>query len=105
MTSSAAAPAPEPPKPETPVAEGVKVNLDWKSMGPLTIVSIVLVLIFTLIYSLGAAKLSYDHFQSVLWGVLAFIFAPIYYPFYAFMYSSPATPSMFGGRKRSKLLW
>lgn len=105
-TSSSAAPAPETPPPEQkPAAEGVKLNVDWKSMGVLSIVYIVVVLIFVLIYSLGAAKLSYDHFQSVLWGVVAFLFAPIYYPYYAFMYSSPAAPSMFGGRKRSKLLW
>jgi positive regulator of sigma E activity len=105
-SAPASEPAPAPALEEPKPTDGVKVNLDWNAMGTASIVYIVVVLVFVLIYSLGAAKLSYDHFQSVLWGVLAFIFAPFYYPYYAFMYSSPAAPSMFGGRKRmSKLLW
>lgn len=104
-TASAPAPAPT-PDPSAPQQEKKTLNLDWSNLGGLTIAYIVLIFLFWLLYGVGAAKLSYDHFQSVLWAIVAFLFAPLYYPFYAFMYSTPAQPSMFGGRKRgAKLLW
>lgn len=60
-------------------------------------------LILSLIFSYGAAKLSYDTFQSVGWAVVAFFFSGIYYPYYAlFVHKAmpPAVPSMLGARRR-----
>lgn len=60
-------------------------------------------LILTIIFSYGAAKLSYDTFHSVGWAVLAFFFSGIYYPYYAlFVHKAmpPAVPPMLGARRR-----
>lgn len=58
--------------------------------------------IFLILFHMGAAKLSYDLHQSALWGFLSFLFASIYYPYYAFVYSArrEVSTSLFGGRKR-----
>jgi hypothetical protein len=56
-----------------------------------------------IIFSLGAAKLSYDRFQSFGWAILAFIFSGIYYPYYAFFISTAAPPAMvMAGRRMHK---
>lgn len=56
------------------------------------------VLVWVVLYWAGAAKLSYDTSGSGLWALLAFIFAPFYYPYYAFFISKPApAPAMMGG--------
>jgi len=56
------------------------------------------VLVWVVLYWVGAAKLSYDTSGSGLWALLAFIFAPFYYPYYAFFISKPApAPAMMGG--------
>jgi len=49
-------------------------------------------LIAHIIFSYGAAKLSYDMFGSVGWAILDFIFSWFYYPYYALFLnkSSPA---------------
>jgi hypothetical protein len=49
-------------------------------------------LIFAIIFSGGAAYLSYQRNQSGALAVLAFFFATIYYPYYAF--TSGSTPSV-----------
>jgi len=58
--------------------------------------------IFLILFHLGAAKLSYDLHQSALWGFLSFLFASVYYPYYAFVYSArqEVSTSLFGGRRR-----
>jgi hypothetical protein len=53
-----------------------------------------------LLFSLGAAKLSYDKFQSFGWAILAFIFSGIYYPYYAFFISVAAPPAMVAAGRR-----
>jgi hypothetical protein len=53
-----------------------------------------------LLFSIGAAKLSYDRFQSFGWAVLAFIFSGIYYPYYAFFISTAAPPAMVAAGRR-----
>lgn len=56
-----------------------------------------------ILFSLGAAKLSYDRFQSFGWAILAFIFSGIYYPYYAFFISTAAPPAMvMAGRRMHK---
>jgi hypothetical protein len=59
----------------------------------------ILLFVFICAYWFGAAKLSYDHSNSPVWAFLAFLFAPFYYPFYAFFVSKPASTGMFGGGK------
>jgi hypothetical protein len=59
----------------------------------------ILLFVFICAYWFGAAKLSYDHSNSPVWAFLAFLFAPFYYPFYAFFISKPASTGMFGGGK------
>jgi hypothetical protein len=52
--------------------------------------------LFYIIFSYGAAKLSYDRFQNVGWAVLDFLFPMFYYPYYAFTMSGA---QQYGGRK------
>jgi hypothetical protein len=71
-----------------------------------------LVLFFSIIYSYGAAKLSYAYNTSVgsssaiLWSILAFMFSGIYYPYYAYFVNPVGAPSVsmtlpiVGGRRR-----
>jgi hypothetical protein len=56
-------------------------------------------LLFVFAYSFGAAKLSYDKYQSIGWAIFNFFFATFYYPYYAIFLSGPAG-STFGGRRR-----
>jgi hypothetical protein len=55
--------------------------------------------LFYFAFSYGAAKLSYDKYQSVGWAIVNFIFAAFYYPYYAIFLSGPSG-STFGGRRR-----
>ena len=50
-----------------------------------------------LVYGWGAAKLNWSVNQSWFWAVLAFVFSPVYYPYYAF-FQRPV--SILGGRRR-----
>ena len=63
------------------------------------IASIVISVIIGFLAYYGAAKLSYDRYGSVGWAILAFIFAPFYYPYYAYFVSTPVSSSIFGGRR------
>jgi hypothetical protein len=56
-------------------------------------------MLFVFAYSFGAAKLSYDKYQSIGWAIFNFFFATFYYPYYAIFLSGPAG-STFGGRRR-----
>ncbi len=55
-------------------------------------------LLFYVVFSYGAAKLSYDKFGSMGWAILDFIFAAFYYPYYAIFLSGPS--GSYGGRRR-----
>lgn len=55
-------------------------------------------ILFYILFSYGAAKLSYDKFGSVGWAIVDFIFATFYYPYYAIFLSGPS--ATFGGRRR-----
>jgi hypothetical protein len=55
--------------------------------------------LFYIMFSYGAAKLSYDKYGSMGWAVVNFIFATFYYPYYAIFLNGPSGSS-FGGRRR-----
>lgn len=58
----------------------------------------------SLLFSFGAAKLSYDRFRSIGWAIVAFIFSAFYYPYYAFFVSGPAVTAptgMLGAMRRA----
>jgi hypothetical protein len=71
----------------------------WTPTGiAYTAVSVIL----GVLYFYGAAKLSYSKYGSILWAILAFIFAPFYYPFYAiFLHTTPTC--LIGGVRRMKM--
>jgi hypothetical protein len=82
------------------------VSVGLMSGGAGFVMSVSISLILTIIFSYGAAKLSYDMFQSVGWSILAFIFSGFYYPYYALFLNRPAALStpppmgMMGARRR-----
>jgi len=66
-------------------------------------------LAFAILFSAGAAYLSYQRNQSAALAILAFFFATIYYPYYAFTSSStpavsPASTLMTAGRRLLKAM-
>ena len=80
---------------------------------------VVLVVIFLIIYVIsfhvGAAMLSYHKYGSFFWAIVNFVFAWVYYPFYAFFLDTNTPPvaaptetmvggvvKMLGGRRRSR---
>lgn len=65
-------------------------------------VSLVFVLIWYFVWNFGAASLSYAKYGSIGWAILDFFFAPLYYPYYALVLNT-STPTMMGGRRRTKL--
>ena len=48
-------------------------------------------LLIAIAYHYGAARLSYSKYGSIGWAILAFIFAPIYYPVYALFLHTPSS--------------
>jgi hypothetical protein len=60
---------------------------------------LILFCVWLVAYYFGAAKISYDQTGSGLYAFVAFLFAPIYYPYYAFFVSRPASAPMMGGGK------
>lgn len=63
-------------------------------------------ILFTIIFHLGAAFLSYKKYGSIGWAILNFFFAVFYYPYYAFALNDGVTessqPSLLGGRRRRR---
>lgn len=60
--------------------------------GVFTVLAIVPI-IFTLVFHLGAAMLSYQRNQSIGWAFLHFFLAVFYYPYFAFTQPSPMAES------------
>jgi hypothetical protein len=70
----------------------------WLS-GTYMMFYLILFFVWLAAYYFGAAKISYDQTGSGLYAFVAFLFAPIYYPYYAFFVSKPASAPMLGGGK------
>lgn len=51
-------------------------------------------LVLGILFSAGAAYLNYQRNQSAVLAILAFFFATVYYPYYAFTSGSSSTPSV-----------
>jgi hypothetical protein len=71
----------------------------------MVIVYMLFFLVWLVLFHWGAAKLSYDTFGSVGWGVLDFFFPYLYFPYYALFVSAPKPASIIpgfggGGRRR-----
>jgi len=64
--------------------------------------SMVVPIVFGIIFASGAAYLSYQHFGALGWAALDFFFPQFYYPYYAFFLFNEPRPSvgLFGGRRR-----
>ena len=82
-----------PPLTNTP-SQSTSVGIMAALGVPLAILGAILAIMVTF----GAAKLSHDRYGSLFWAVVAFIFSPIYYPYYAFFVSKPVY--MVGARRR-----
>ncbi len=89
--------APPPGKPQE--TKPAKKQTDQVSVS--TAIWFAVGLIPALVFSAGAAKLSYDRFRSIGWAIVAFLFAPIYYMYYAFVVSTPVTPAMIAAARRA----
>jgi hypothetical protein len=86
-----------PPPTEAPKTAGEAL----KAIPTGTIIWIILALLQAILFYSGAAKLSYDRFGSVGWAIVAFLFAPIYYMYYAFFVSTAASPVMIAAARRA----
>jgi hypothetical protein len=71
--------------------------------GTYAVLVLIFVLVWVVMYWVGAAKLSYDTSGSAVWAFLAFLFAPFYYPYYAFFVSKPAPAPMMAGGARDPI--
>jgi hypothetical protein len=88
--------------PKTPPPEAPKTASEaLKSIPVGTIIWIILAVIQMILFYSGAAKLSYDRFKSVGWAIVAFLFAPLYYMYYAFFVSTSASPVMIAAARRA----
>lgn len=85
-----------PPPTEAPKTAGEVL----KAIPTGMIIWIILGIIQAILFYSGAAKLSYDRFGSIGWAILAFLFAPLYYVYYAFFVSTAASPVMIAAARR-----
>ena len=88
---------PKTPPPEAPKTAGEALS----ALQVSTIIWIILAIIQAILFYSGAAKLSYDRFGSIGWAIVAFLFAPIYYVYYAFFVSTAASPVMIAAARRA----
>jgi len=84
------------------MAEPPKAPEEAPKAVPLASIAwIALIVIQALLFYSGAAKLSYDRFKSIGWAIVAFLFAPLYYMYYAFFVSTSASPVMIAAARRA----
>jgi hypothetical protein len=94
----------------TPKDDENKAKAMFDTSSAAGILSIIIVSIMTLLWHVGAARLSYLKYGSIGWAILDFFFATIYYPFYALFLAdgsggmAPAGPMMGGGRMMKKMM-
>lgn len=87
--------------PKTPPEAPKEETGNPKALAATAIIWIILAVIQALLFYSGAAKLSYDRFGSIGWAILAFLFAPLYYMYYAFFVSTAASPVMIAAARRA----
>jgi len=73
-----------------------KLSAGAKTYVALIIIAIILSFLFTIMFYVGAATLSYRHYGSVFWAIVAFFTAPVYYVFYALYLDKPQPNSPTG---------
>lgn len=86
-----------PPPPAQPTLQQQKAVASYWTV-------ILLSILPSILFSLGAAKLSYDRFRSFGWAIVAFFFSAVYYPYYAFFVSGPpamAPTGMIGAMRKA----
>lgn len=78
-----------------------------QSFGILAVLSVLIGLLLSFMYSYGAAKLSYCYNVSTgnpggafLYSLLAFFFSGIYYPYYAWFVNPLCAAPQVGGRRK-----
>ena len=94
------APAPPPSQPKTPPTDQASQDA-MSALGLFGSIMGLLSLLFVILFSYGAAKLSYDKFGSIGWAIVNFFFATFYYPYYAIFLSGPQA-AVVGGRPRRR---
>jgi hypothetical protein len=67
-------------------------------------ISMVVPIVFGIIFAAGSAYLSYQRFGALGWAFLDFFFPQFYYPYYSFFIASQPLPSasIFSGGRRRK---
>jgi hypothetical protein len=90
------------PLPQTQPMEQPKEQPKSNGMSTMAILTTVVSITIGVLYSYGAARLSYNKYGSVGWAILAFIFAPLYYPFYGVFLSTPVSSGIFGSARKMK---
>jgi hypothetical protein len=60
----------------------------------------ILLVVLAIVFHAGAGYLSYQKHGSAGWAFLAFLFALLYYPYYAFTSPAPAQTMMMGGLRK-----
>ena len=88
---------PDQPKDQAAPPTPVQVVSGWGPLAGLALIP----LLFFLAFHIGAGYLSYQKYGSGFWAFIDFIFAYLYYPYYAFFLAkdpAPAPVSMVGGR-------
>jgi len=98
-TATEKTPGTPPPPPGPTPTPGVTTTVDTTfkvEYTAVTILSALFAFIFFIVFSYGAAKLSFDKYRSIGWAILDFFFSSFYYPYYAIFLNSPTT---IGGRR------
>lgn len=116
MSASTPATTPSAPASDPATAQGTSKEENaakaiFDTTSATGIISIVLVSLMTLLWHVGAARLSYLKYGSIGWAILDFFFATLYYPFYALFLAESsgggmgmAQPMMGGGRMIKKMM-
>lgn len=87
--------------PQPSISDAIKSSLTSAFSSPAAIAYIVVLAIILLLPAIGAAKLSHDRYGSIGWAILAFIFNPFYYVYYAYFVSTKYVQQpILGGRRR-----
>lgn len=95
-------PPPQTQPTETEQTKKPLLNILTKSLTVWNVLLGIIPLVLWFVYHYGAAKLSYNTYGSTGWSILAFIFAPVYYPYYGLFVSTPVSTGIFGAARKLK---